>query len=224
MLSRLAVLSPVSRLLAIVLVACGHCLAQGVALSLSSGSATPGSSVELNISLNASGDAPDSTEWTLNYSTTDFTSATFTPGTGAANKSISCNNGAGTATCVVWGLNSAVIPNNVVASVTLTLANSTPDTSSSVQLMNGVSAGSTGAPISTSVTGGTVTILQSSALSGMSCNPTSLTPSIGSTCTVTLTAPAPSGGAVIAMSATPAAANVPATVTVPQGSRRPPLR
>jgi hypothetical protein len=101
--------------LAIVLAGGTYGLAQGVALSLSSGSATPGQPVVLNISLDATGDLPESTEWTLNYSTADFSSATFSPGMGAANKSLTCSNGSGTATCLVWGLNSMTIPNNVVA-------------------------------------------------------------------------------------------------------------
>jgi hypothetical protein len=204
--------------LVIVLTSCSHGLAQSVALSLSSGSGSPGASVVLNISLNATGNLPNSTEWTLNYSPTDFTSASFAAGSGAVNKSLSCSNGSGTATCLVWGLNSTTIPNNVLASVTLALADSTADTSSSVQLTNGFSADSAGAGISTSASGGTVTILQTPVLSGLSCNPTSLTPSAGSTCTVAVTSAALSGGATIGLSASPALANVPATVTIPQGS------
>ena len=212
------VLSRALCFLLMALITCGYCLAQGVALNLSSGSGTPGSAVVLNLSLDATSDLPESTQWTLNYSTADFTSATIAPGPAAANKSLTCNNSAGTATCLVWGVNSTTIPNNVVASVTLALSSSTPDTSSSVRLTSGMSADSTGKEISTSVSGGTVTILQTPLLSGISCNPTSLTPTAGSTCTVTLTSAALSGGAAIAISASPAVANVPATVTVPQGS------
>ena len=134
--------------------------AQGVALSLSSGSASPGGSVQLNISLEASGDLPTSAQWTLNYSTTDFTSAMVAAGSGVANKTLSCISGTGTATCLVWGLNTSSIPNNLVASVTLTLAKSTQDTSSLVTLTNDVSADSTGAAIPTTASSGTVTILQ----------------------------------------------------------------
>src|SRR5580658_1672250 len=135
------------RLLLPVLATCTLTWGQGVALSLSSGSGTPGESVVLNLSLNATGASPQSTEWTLNYSTTDFTSASFALGSDDSDKSLSCSNGAGTATCLVWGLNSQSLPSNVVASVTLTLADSTPDTSSLIQLASGLSAGSTGASI-----------------------------------------------------------------------------
>src|SRR5580658_3773526 len=218
MSSKLGFLSRVSVVLVIGLGTCGHALAQGVALSLSSGSASPGGSVTLNIALNASGDLPASTEWTLNYSTTDFTAATFQSGPEDTSKSLSCNSGTGTATCVVWGLNTASIPNNTLASVTLTLAGSTSDTSSSVQLTSGSSADATGTAIPTSVNGGTITILQTPALMGLSCSPTSLTPSAGSACKVSLTSAALSPGASIALSASPAGANVPATGTIPQGS------
>src|SRR5580698_2484097 len=178
------------RLLMFVLATCSYGLAQGVALSLSSGSATPGTAVVLNISLDATNPLPESTQWTLNYSTTDFTSAAIVPGAGAANKSLTCTNGTGTATCLLWGLNSDTIPNNVVASVTLNLASSATDPSSSVQLSNAVSADSTGAAMPTSVSGGTVTILQVPVLSSLSCSPASLTPAAGSTCTAKLTSAA----------------------------------
>src|SRR5271156_695593 len=131
MLSKFASLRRAPLLLVIVLGTCGHGFSQGVALGLSSGSGSPGGSVVLNVSLDATGDLPASTEWTLNYSTTDFTGATFASGGSDTGKSLTCNTGAGTATCVVWGLNTASIPNNVLASVTLTLAGSTSDTSSS---------------------------------------------------------------------------------------------
>src|ERR1700733_2294330 len=152
------------RLWLFVLATCSYGLAQGVALSLSSASGAPGQPVVLNLSLNATGDLPESTEWTVNYSTSDFTAATFALGSAGAGKSLSCNNGAGTATCLVWGLDSTPIPNNVVASVTLTLAGSTHDTSSAVQLSNSISADSTGAAIPTSASGATVTILQTPVL------------------------------------------------------------
>jgi len=206
------------RLSFVLLAVCSNSRAQGVALSLSSASATPGQSVVLTLSSSATGTSPDSLQWTLNYSATDFTSASFAPAAGAANKTLTCTNGTGTATCLVWGLNSSSIPNNVAAQVTLTLAGSTSDSSSSVQLTNGVSASSSGVAIPTTVSGGTVTIQQTPVLSSLSCSPTTLTPSVGSTCTVSLTSAALSGGATIGISVSPTAANVPSSVTIPQGS------
>jgi hypothetical protein len=212
-------LSPqVCRLLAAVVATCCYGWAQGVVLSVSPGSGAPGQPVVLNLSLKATGNSPVSTEWTLNYSTTDFISATVALEAADTDKALSCSYGPGTATCLMWGLNFAAIPNNIVASIVLTLANSTLDTSTTVQLANGVSADSTGASIATSVSGGTVTILQIPQLSGISCSGASLTPLIGSTCTVTLTSPAPGGGATIALNASPIGASVPTSVTVAPGS------
>src|SRR6266568_1619626 len=81
---RRAVCSHYARFLIIAL-ACGwSALAQGVALSLSSGSGTPGSFVSLNLSLTASTtQLPASTQWTLSYSTTDFLSARVAAGPAA---------------------------------------------------------------------------------------------------------------------------------------------
>src|SRR5271155_2711543 len=101
MLSHRVLFPLASRLLIFVFATCSYGLAQGVALSLSSASGTPGQPVVLNLSLNPAGDLPESTEWTVNYSTTDFTAATFALGSAGAGKLLSCNNGAGTATCLV---------------------------------------------------------------------------------------------------------------------------
>src|SRR4029077_13294687 len=136
---------------------------------------------------------PASAEWTLKFSPTDFSSATIAAGPAAANKSLSCSNGAGTSTCVLWGLNSTAISNGVVAVLTLTLSGSTAQTSSSVQLTNGMSSDAAGTPLSTSASGGTVTISQTPDLSSLSCNPTAIDPSNGSNCKVTLTSAAGSG-------------------------------
>ena len=212
-------LTQVSCLFVLGLAAYSHCLAQSAALNLSSASGTPGTAVVLNISSNATGNLPAAIEWTFNYSTTDFSSASVAPGPAAANKSVSCNTSApGTTTCLVWGLNNSTIPNGIVAAITLMLASSTTSTSSTVQLANGLGADPTGQSLTTSTTGGTVTIVQTPKLSGFSCNPLSISPSAGSTCTVNLTSPALSGGASIALSSSPAGANVPSSVTIPQGS------
>lgn len=212
-----AQLSRVAPLSAIILATCTYSSAQSVALSLSSGSGTPGQPVPLNIALNSTGDLPDSTQFTLNYSTNDFASASLAPAAGSG-KNLSCTDGPGTATCLVWGLNASPITNGNVASATLTLVGSTSDLSSSVQLMNAVSADSTGVAIPTTTSGGTVTIFQQPVLTDLSCNPTSMTPSSGSTCTISLSSAASSQGAIVAISASPSSANVPASVTVPPGS------
>jgi hypothetical protein len=136
-------------------------LAQGVALSVSSGSGSPGGTVNLSILLTSTGTAPAALQWTLGYSTVDFTSAAVTIGAAgtAAGKQVSCTNTAGSSMCLVSGLNSTTISNGVVATVALTISASTLDTSSSISLSNGVSASVDGTALTTSTTGNTVSIL-----------------------------------------------------------------
>jgi cohesin domain-containing protein len=207
-----------TRVLALALVACCGAFAQGVALSLASGSGSPGAAVTLNLSLNATGgNQPAALQWTLTYSSTDFSFINVAAGpvATAAGKSLSCNNAVGSSTCVVWGLNSTAIANGVVAAVTLTLSGSTSNVSSSIQLLNGVAAAPDGTAISTSTAGGTVTILQGPSLTGISCNPASVLPPAASSCTVTLSSAAPSGGIAVNLRSNSANAAVPASLTIP---------
>src|ERR1700730_14542127 len=162
-----------SYLFAIVLTASSACFGQGVTLDLASGSGSPGSTVTLNVSLGGTAtDPPASVEWTLDYSPVDIASASIAlgPVATAANKSISCNNVAGAHKCVVWGMGST-ISNGVVATVSLTLLTTTTNTSSLLQLANADAADSAANSLSTSTTGGTVTILQQFGLNGFTCNP-----------------------------------------------------
>jgi len=146
---------------------CGF--AQGVALSLSSGSGNPGSTVVLNLSVSSTSSQPAALEWTISYSTTDFSSVSVSAGAAAtaASKSISCNSTAGSRKCIAWGLNSKAISNGVLAKVSLTISGSTKNPSSAVSLSNGLSASSTlptSNSIATSTTGAAVTIVQSQGL------------------------------------------------------------
>jgi len=189
---------------------------QSVVLALSSGLAPAGGSVTLNLSL--SGTAPAAVQWTLGYSTVDFGSATMAlgPAATAANKQISCNNNAGSAECILWGLNTTTISSGVVATVTLPI-NHTTDSSSALQLTAGAAAAATGAVLATSTTGASVTIQPG--LSGFTCSPVSIASPATSSCTATLTAAAPAGGAAITVTANPASAVTLSTpVTVAPGS------
>jgi hypothetical protein len=138
---------------------CGF--AQDVTLNLTSGSGIPGTTVTLNITLNSSGVLPAVVQWTLNYSTVDFSSATVTAGTAAiaAGKQVSCNNTSGSATCVLWGINSNTISKGVAATVALTIPASTLNTSLNVQLVNTAAAALDSTALMTTATGGTVTIV-----------------------------------------------------------------
>ena len=194
------------------------CLGQDGTLSLSSGSAAPGASVTLNVSLNSSTTPPASLEWTLSYSTVDFSSVTIAAGPVAmgANKSVSCATGDGKSRCIVSGLNDATIPNGVVATMSLTVSTSTTDTSSPLQFASDVGAATGATSLAIASSGGVVTIVP--ALNGFSCTPLAVNPSTGSTCTVALTAAAGSGGAAISLGSSPADVAIPSTMTIPQGS------
>src|SRR5450432_892937 len=147
------------RTLALVSVACACCSAQTTALSVSAGSGSPGTTVGLSIALN--GAAPAGLEWTLKYSTADITSATMAIGSAgkAAGKQMSCTSSAGSSTCLLWGINSTTISSGVVATVALTMSPTTQNTSSSIQLVNGVAAGSNGTAMTTSTAGSTLSIV-----------------------------------------------------------------
>jgi uncharacterized protein (TIGR03437 family) len=66
----------------------------------------------------------------------------------------------------------------------------------------------------------TINLLASAGVlvSGLACNPTSLSPSAVSTCTVTLTQTAPTGGSNVTLASNETALAVPASVTVPAGT------
>lgn len=196
------------------------CFAQTVTMGLSSASGSPGSAVTLDLTMDGnSSDPAASLEWTVGYSTTDFSSVVVTagPASTGAGKAVSCNTTAGAMTCLVWSSTSTPIQNGVVASVVMTISASTQSTSSQVQLGVGFAADGTGTSLLTSMSGGVVTILQPPGLNGFSCNPVTITPPASSLCTVTLTANAPSGGATITLTQSPADVNMPGSVTIPAG-------
>ena len=148
------------RLIAIPALLCGCCAAQTAALSLASGSGSPGSVVVLNLALTSTVTQPTDLQWTINYQTKDFSSFSVSAGPAitAAGRSISCNNTPGASTCVVWGMGSTAIANGVVATLVFTVSPSTTDTSSSIQVSKGNAASLSGSAIPTSATGNTVTI------------------------------------------------------------------
>src|SRR5262249_35334856 len=136
-------------------------LAQGVSLSVSSSSASPGGTVTLNIALSSTAH-PVALQWTVGYSTVDFSSATVSVGPAAspAGKQVSCSHTPGSSSCILWGINANSIANGIVATVSLHVSSSTPNTSSTIDLSDGAAAGVNGGALSTSTTGSTVAILQ----------------------------------------------------------------
>ena len=137
----------------------------------------------------------------------------------AASKSVACAGSAGAYTCVLSGVNSNLIQNGVAATVNLTLA-STASGSISVGLTNVQAVSATGYPITTTGTGGTITVTAATVTpSSLGCSPVTVSPGGTSACTVTLTSAAPTGGSVVSLtSSNTSAFSVPASVTVAAGA------
>jgi hypothetical protein len=207
--------------LAAVLLA-SSCAFGQITMSLSGGSGAPGTGVVLNLSMSDPNSAlPASLQWVMTYSTTDFSNINVAVGSAgtAAGKTISCNNFGGTSTCVLFGINETPIASGVVATVTLTVAASTLDTSSSVQLTSGMGSSGLGGTITSANSGSTVTIVQPTpSLSGVSCAPTTVIGGQSSTCTVLLSAVVTSGTFTATLLSNSTLVTVPASVTVSASS------
>ena len=118
--------------------------------------------MSLNLSLASSSTPPAAIQWSLSYSTNDFTSATLLPGSAGtgAGKQISCNSIPGNSTCLLWGVNSSFISNGVAATVVLSISPSTQNTSSPVLLSNGSAAALDSTLLTATTSGTVVTIVQ----------------------------------------------------------------
>ncbi len=188
--------------------------AQSVTLSLGSASGTPGSSVVLPITLASAGGAQTAAiQWTFAYSS-DIASVTVALGASAstAGKSVSCNGN----TCVVWGLNSTVIPDGAVAIATFQIA-ANPSSSIPIQVTGPVAANPDGSGIPATGASGVISIPPVQAvLTSLICSPASLSSNTASTCTVSLNQAAPAG-AIVSISSNNAVVTVPATVTISAG-------
>ena len=134
----------------------------------------------------------------------------------SAGKAIYCNG----ATCLVSGDNENAIPNGALANLAVTFPASASGTFQ-VQLTSAAEGLINGTAGVISTTNGTITVSPAPAppaLSGVQCATTTLAGGQSSSCSVTLTASAPTGGTTIALSSSSAAVSVPASVAVPAGS------
>jgi hypothetical protein len=152
-----------SRLSLLAIALCRIGFGQSAALSLSPGSGSAGSTVALNLSLNASGAQPAAVQWTLKFVPTDISAVTVTA-TGAAtaaSKSITCNPATGSLSCVLFGMNSTVVANGILATVAVTISPTTSSTSSVIQLTNNSASTSAGLTIPSTAAGTTIGIIPS---------------------------------------------------------------
>jgi uncharacterized protein (TIGR03437 family) len=92
-------------------------------LSISSASAGASESVTLNIDIDGQG-RPAGLQWTLTYPSQDLVSATVEagPAATAADKTVQCEEGSGSTTCIAIGFNDNVIGAGAVARVTFLIA------------------------------------------------------------------------------------------------------
>ena len=189
---------------------------------LSSGSALPGNTVSLNLSLSVvSGSAPASLEWTFSYSAGDFTAVSVVPGpvAVAAGKSVSCSGSPGSYRCLLFGINSTALSDGIVATATFTVSPTTTSTSSTIQVINSSGAMLSGIPVSITAIGGLVMINPLYAVTGLICSPATVTTPGSATCTVTVSAPAPTAGlAVNTGIVSTASVTIPSSVTIAAGS------
>jgi uncharacterized protein (TIGR03437 family) len=197
-------------------------LGQTDSLSLSSGVVAANGTVPLNLNLaSPAGSQPASIQWTLTYPAASVVSiaASLGPaGSGSAAKTIGCVPGAGSYTCLIYGINAAVIPNGTVAIVNLTMAAGA--TSASIGITKASAASAAGNAIAVSASGVTATrgitsLTAARLVSSLACNPVSLASRAGSSCTVALSGAAPTGGAIVSLSSSNALLPVAASVTVP---------
>ena len=110
--------------LALLTVSCTLSRAQ-VTSCQSSGITVPNGTGDVTLNLASPGGGQAAAlQWALNYPQDQVTNVSVVGGPALANagKSLTCNSGSGTYTCVAWGLNDQTIDNGMVADVSLSVA------------------------------------------------------------------------------------------------------
>ena len=203
----------------LILLAAGSIQAFGqqASLSVSSGSASAGGTASVNLSLNnVSGAAPTALEFTLGYPAASVTGVTLSTGASAntAGKILDCTSvTAGQTSCVLYGDNSIVLGNGVLATIGVSLA---AKPASSVPLtLTGVSVSdANGEAVTNTDSGGTITVsTPAPTLSSLSCSPSSLTAAGSVLCTVALSSAATSA-VTVSLASNEAVVAVPASVGI----------
>ena len=131
------------------------------ALSLSSTSATPGSSAALTVSTAANGGAqPAVLRWTMQYPP-DVTAIDVTAGPAATNagKKITCSYGVSAATCLAWGENTTVIEDGAVATATFQISAASRNPAIAIANSIGSASDVQGNSLSIASAGGTIALI-----------------------------------------------------------------
>jgi len=137
--------------------------AQEVALTLASGEGARGTTVNLDLSVDTTGNTlPAAVQWTIEYSTDDIAAVEIAAGPAAlfAEKIVVCNPSPGSIICLAYGLNLNPILNGVVATVQVTLAATTTNTLTELKLIGGGAAEPMGSALTTTTLGAQITVLE----------------------------------------------------------------
>lgn len=128
-----------------------------VTLTLAAGSGAPGSLVTLNLSIASTGGAlPADVQWVFTL-TSDVTLVSMALGaSGISATKILSRSGT---TCIVYGLNTNVIPDGVLATVTLQIAASPSTNSISLGFSSSAASDASAGSIPTATVGSTLTVL-----------------------------------------------------------------
>jgi len=207
--------------LSLFLVAALSSLAQAQMLSLSSGTASADGTVSLNLNLTSlSGQSPASLQWSLTHDPAHVGAITLSAGPAATGvgKDLTCNQSPGETTCVLSGLNASEIANGAVAVVNATIVPGTGNTA--LGISNTLGSSAEGSEIALGGSGGTIVevVIVPTTLSGLTCTPAIVNTPGSASCTAMLSAAAPAGGALIALSSSDAALTVPASMTIAAGA------
>ncbi len=141
----------------------------------------------------------------------------------------SVNSGASTSCTVTLsqaapsgGSTVALSSNNTALPVSASVTVPANSTSAAFSATVGAIATNQSATVTASLSGSsqttTVNLVAPTLVSALACNPATLDAGASSTCTVTLSAPAPTGGVTVSIAANAAALTVPAALNVPAGS------
>ena len=155
----------------------------------------------------------------MSYSSSVVASVNVVAGSAAtaAGKGVTCSSITGSTTCVVFAQNQNNISNGVVAVATFNIASGAVASSQPIQVTQVVATSAAGQSLSSSGTGGTISVSQVvlPVLSGLSCTPASVSSPGTAACTVTLSAAAAASGFPVSLASANTSVSVPATVTVP---------
>ena len=186
-------------------------------LTLSSATGTSGTLVPLALSLASPlGSTSAALQWGFTYPQSSVTSFNITaaPALASAGMTLTCApNTTGTA-CVLYGMNLTTIPDGPVATANVVMAPSV--TSLAIGVSGTVGSTADGNPVTVTGIGGTITPPASpTGLSSLTCNPTTVSPSGSTTCTLGVSG---AGGATVTLASNNANLTVPPTVVVPANS------